>query len=421
VNIYPIRELAVGLRQGAGTLPLGRLAWVERQILFEFDKGFPVEKLNPSPFQLQERSGSTVIPGPGSLFGGLHGVFNDSLPDGWGLLLMDRKLRSKGIVPGELTPLDRLAWIGGRGMGALVYCPAHPALFSGSGADRMDLDHLAAEALLVLEGRPEVVLDQLLRAGGSPAGARPKALVGRSREGARLVHGEEALPDGFDYWLVKFGAQDDPPDIGAIEQAYASMARKAGVVMPDTALFPSRRGPGYFGAKRFDRGPGGVRTHMVSLSGLLHADHRLPSIGYEDFLKATLILTRNHAELAQAFTRMAFNVYGHNRDDHSKNHGFLMDEAGRWTLSPAFDMVYCPGPGGEHSMDVAGEGRAPGVRHLLKVAEAAGLPHKEARLRIDRVKTAVGEWPSLAREHDVSADSRERIHAVLKTHLHEKS
>lgn len=417
MKLQPIRILSVEMRLDGAPLPVGRLAWVDRQVLFEFDRRLP-EHLNPSPFQLREPPGSTVIPGPANgLFNGLHGVFNDSLPDGWGLLLMDRKLRSVGIQPGELTPLDRLAWIGDRGMGALAYRPEHPALAERTGRDGIDLDQLAGEALLVLEDSADVVIDRLLRAGGSPAGARPKALVGRSPDGGRLVHGCESLPAGYSNWLVKFGAHEDPPDMGAIEMAYARMAREAGIVMPETALFPSRRGPGYFGMQRFDRGADGTRLHMISLAGLLHADHRISSLSYDGFLKATNILTRRHQDLVQAYVRMAFNVLAHNRDDHTKNHGFLMGVDGEWRLSPAFDVVFSQGPGGEHSMDVAGEGRAPGLSHLLRVADEVGVRRKEAQEAIDRVRQAVGLWPGFAEEYGVSAGMRSAIKAAIERNV----
>ena len=405
----PIRTLTVGMRFGTGEIPVGRLAWIDRRILFEFDKTFPVEKSNPSPFKLQPAPGTSVIPGPERLFEGLHGVFNDSLPDGWGRLLMDRKLREGGIQPADLTPLDRLAWVGDRGMGALVYHPEHPALGQPSEDDALDLDRLALDARLVLEDDTHVVIDHLLRVGGSPGGARPKALLGRSPDGGRLVHGEEDLPEGYEHWLVKFGAREDPPDMGAMEQAYAAMAKEAGVVMPETALFPSERGPGYFGMKRFDRGPGGARVHMLSLSGLLDADNRIPSVGYVELLKATRFLTRRQNEVEQVFTRMVFNVFAHNRDDHPRNHGFLMNEAGEWSVSPAYDVVFSSGPGGEHALAVGQEGRAPGEKDILAVADATGVPRKMAQACIERVRAATAQWPQYADLHGVSPEMKAAV------------
>jgi len=410
----PVRTLAAGMRFHNRVISVGRLAWIERRILFEFDREFPVGSLNPSPFKLRPAPGTSVIPGPERPFEGLHGVFNDSLSDGWGRLLMDRKLREVGIQPGALTPLDRLAWVGDCGMGALTYQPEHPALGPALDPEALDLDRLARDARLVLEDDAAVVIDQLLRLGGSPGGARPKALVGRSPDGKRLVHGEEDLPECYEHWLVKFGAIEDPPDMGAVEQAYAAMAREAGVVMPETALFPSKRGPGYFGMKRFDRGQAGARVHMLSLSGLLDADSRIPSVGYEELLKATRFLTRRQSEVEQVFTRMVFNVFAHNRDDHPRNHSFLMNGEGEWSVSPAYDVVFSLGPGGEHALAVGLDGKDPGEDHILVVANTVGISRNTVRACVERVRASVAKWPEWASEYGVSARSTANVMKHLR-------
>ena len=324
---------------------------------------------------------------------------------------MDRKLRELGVHPGSLSPLDRLAWVGSRGMGALCYAPEHPAL-GERGDSELDLDAMAKAAKLVLEGSPEVVIDELLRVGGSPGGARPKALVGRSEDGASLIHGEEDLPPGYVYWLVKFGAREDAPETGLIELAYADMARAAGIIMPETARFPSRVGPGYFGVKRFDR-EAGRRIHTHTICGLLNADHRIPSIGYEELLKATFILTRKKDDLYQMYARMVFNVFAHNRDDHTKNHCFMMDETGEWHLSPGYDISFAFGPGGEHSLDIAGEGLNPTEEHLLKVAERSNVPKDMAKRTIERARSVVNKWPIFAKKHEVPTKAVQEIGKIL--------
>jgi len=407
----PITLLSVDLELGE-PIRVGRLAFFERQIVFEFDENFPADTLNISPFMLRPSPGSTLIKGPDRLFDGLHGVFNDSLPDGWGRLLIDRKLREVGIRQSQLTPLDRLAWIGSRGMGALTYKPEHPALADGDGQKFTDLDAIADAARVVLEDSPEAVFDQLLEVGGSPGGARPKALIDVSVDGATVIHGESDLPDGYDHWLVKFGAREDVPEIGRIEQAYADMAAEAGVTMPETRVFPSKSGPGYFGIKRFDRN-GCRRWHMHTICGLLHADFRLPSIGYEELLKATMALTRQQPDLEQMFTRMVFNVYAHNRDDHTKNHSFLMDASGEWRLSPAYDVVFSDGPGGEHSLDIGGEGTAPGEADIQKVGKSVGLSKAFIADCIDKVRTSVDQWATFADRHGVPRKLTSEIASVL--------
>lgn len=392
LTFRPITLLQVEIDLGSGPRSIGRLAWRDRAVYFEYDPVFLSSGLEISPFRLKLAAG--LVEGPADVFQRLPGVFNDSLPDGWGRLLMDRKLRDIGIQPGQLTPLDRLAWVGSHGMGALIYRPEHPALATTDGGV-IDLDHLAAESQLVLDDSPIAVLDELLRVGGSPHGARPKALVGLSLNHSRLVHGVDDLPDDHEHWIAKFRAVGDPVDIGAIEHAYAEMAREAGVVMPPTILFPATKGPGYFGIKRFDR-VGNRRVHMHTASGLLNVDHTLPSMGYATLLKLTRSLTRQQAAVEQMFTRMVFNVVAHNRDDHTKNHSFLMSEAGEWSISPAYDVTFSTGPAGEHALDIGGEGRKPGIKNIQAVADDVGVARNRADEIIDRVRASVNRWPEFA-------------------------
>lgn len=409
----PHGSLEVSLDTAGGRLPVGRLAQKAGSIYFAFTPSFS-ERLNPSPFMLRPEPGSSLIPGP-RLFEGLHGVFADSLPDGWGRLLMDRKLRGQGVDPAAVTPLDRLAWIGRGGMGALTY---EPDASSPIGTGTIDLDALRRASEEVLDDVPEKVLDALLAAGGSPGGARPKALVGWGGPGNDiLVHGRDELPPGFGAWIVKFGSRDDPQDCGAIEYAYSQMARQAGVDMPEARLFPSKKGPGYFALRRFDRSDGGGRLHTHTLAGLLHADFRLPSLDYDAFLKATLLLTNSALDVERAFVRMVFNVLAHNRDDHPKNHSFLMDGEGRWSLSPAYDVVFSSGPGGEHSMAVDGTGKNPTLQNMLNVAARFDISRARAKAFVERVADAVSQWEALARELGVSKKSagmvQKRLNALL--------
>jgi serine/threonine-protein kinase HipA len=259
----------------------------------------------------------------------------------------------------------------------------------------------------VLEGSTEEVLPALRIAGGSPGGARPKVLVG-VRDDGRIISGTSDLPPGFRHFLVKFGGKEDPPDMGPVEAAYARMAEAAGIGVPPTRLFETPDGGRYFGAERFDR-EGNQRVHMHTLGGLLHASHRVPSVDYEGFLKATLILTRDQRQVEEAFRRMVFNVLAHNRDDHVKNFSYLMGRDGVWRLSPAYDLVFSEGPGGEHTMAVAGEARRPTERDMLRVAETCDVGARRAREIVHEVRSGVAEWPAAARATGVSAETMRRI------------
>jgi serine/threonine-protein kinase HipA len=392
----------------AGTIePVGRLAWRRGQSYFEYAPSFLKRGRSISPIKLPLEP--RVFAGELEPFQGLHGVFNDSLPDGWGRLLLDRVLARRGILPSALTPIDRLAYVGSRGLGALRYRPEYDQERSRLA---VDLDVLAAHVRTVVDGDSEEVLDQLLELGGSSGGARPKVLVGVSANKHRILGGVDVLPPGYTHWLVKFRSSSDPEDVGAIEYAYSQMARAAGIAVPPTHLFPAGKGAGYFGTQRFDRRDN-MRVHVHSVCGLLHADYRLPSISYEDLLKATRLVTRNQVEVDQMFRRMVFNVFAHNRDDHTKNHAFLLEVDGEWKCSPAYDVTFSSSMGGEHMLSVGGEGRQPSIEHITAVARDTGVDDKTVQVCVTEVREAVTQWPAFAATAGVSQRSTKSIDVQL--------
>jgi len=378
---------------GSGERQLtGRLLLKNRQIFFEYDADFIKKGLELSPFKLPLKTG--VIESNDRTFEGLFGVFNDSLPDGWGRLLLDRKLMNVGLNPGTLSPLDRLCFVGTSGMGTLSYEPENSSAMSHI---TNDLDEIDSEIQATLDENDDYVED-LLILGGSSAGARPKVLLNI---------------DGVD-WLIKFRSHLDPKDISAIEYAYNLMAIDAGLVVPEAKLFPSRKGMGFFGVKRFDRN-GDSRIHMHTIAGLLHADHREPSLDYESIMKATLYLTKDIRQCEIQFRNAVFNVLSHNRDDHSKNFSFLMDETGNWTVSPAYDLTFSSGPAGEHSTMIMGEGKNPTKNHLLKLAGTVGIKQDKALEIIDQVLAATQKWDAFAGEVGVSTIQTKNIGEALRT------
>lgn len=399
-----MRRLEVYLDWDAEPIWVGTLAERDRRTFFEYSSTFLDAPLPISPIKLPVRPG--LHEDADRTFGGLHGVFYDSLPDGWGLLLMDRRFRQAGIDPGRVTPLDRLAYIGHRSMGALVYQPAEE--LDEDELLTVDLDDLSGQATRILKGSAEKVLPQLIVAGGSPGGARPKVLVGVREADDHIISGVTEMPDGYRPYMIKFGALEDEPDIGAVEGAYAIMARHAGIAVPPTRLFETDAGR-YFGVERFD--VDGGRHHVHTLGGFLHASHRYPSLEYDALLRATLVLTRDFRQAAAAFRRMAFNVLAHNRDDHARNFSFMMDRDGSWTLTPAYDLVFSYGIHGWHTMAIAGEAQNPTKSQMLQVGEANGVDRKDGLAIIEQVEDAVGDWQRVARELDVSAG---RIKSVAR-------
>lgn len=296
-------------------------------------------------------------------FEGLFGVFADSLPDGWGRLLVDRLMRKKGFDPHTIGNLERLAIVGASGMGALTYRPVIPM---DQVNDELTLDEIARECARILNTQSDDNLDYLFQKGGSSGGARPKVLT----------------KVGDEDWIIKFPSSDDRADIGKQEYDYAKCAVECGIIMEKVKLFPSARTKGYFGTRRFDRvdNTENGKLHMVSAAGLLETSHRIPNLDYEQLMKLTFLLTKSMEECEKLYRQMCFNVFAHNRDDHSKNFAYLyLEKEERWVLSPAYDLTYSNSLGGEHATTVAGNGVNPGMEELLAVAQGIGLPIAKAR------------------------------------------
>lgn len=389
---------------------VGRLGYVNRVAYFEYDREFQSSGLEISPIRHRTPGETVTIPPyDNAVFEGLHGVFHDSLPDSWGRLLVDRRARELGIEPATLTPLDRLAWVGDRGVGALCYEPTIDVW--GEDSSALDLNRLAGDAREVLEGKASEVIAELGQIGGSPGGARPKAMVAIN-EADGAIYGPTKVEDNFQHCLVKFRGIDDPEDAANIEKAYAEMAQAAGVNVPVTRLISGADRLSYFVSQRFDR-VGTERLHVHSASGILYADFRLPSLDYRDLIALTRAITRDHREVVAMFTVAVFNVLAHNRDDHARQFTYLMKRSGEWQLAPAYDLTFSPGPGGEHATSVLGRGRQIDHEHLIQLGKSADLTSSQSQEIIDQVASAVSRWDDYARAYDVGNQSRSRIGAAL--------
>ncbi len=399
----PLSQIRVSLHLDDLLLHVGRLAKREHKIYFEYDRSFVEEGLEISPIRLPLKTG--VQSSDPSVFEGLPGVFYDSLPDGWGRMLVDRKMRSIGVLPQELSTLDRLACVGQTGMGALVY---EPDRTNDIPDDGINIEAIASQVVEVLSGEAGDLLPHLLSLNGSSAGARPKAVIGLHKNRKDVIHGAHRMDGGYQPWLVKFPNAGDGADAGAIEYVYALMAVDAGLMMPDVHLFPSRTGGGYFAVQRFDKEQNN-RRHMHSACGLLHSDFRVPSLDYEDLLALTMILTRDIHEVEKMFRLAVFNVLAHNRDDHGKNFSYMMDKDGEWKLSPAYDLTFSSGPRGEQSTTVMGEGKTPNQSELMKLGLEATLPKNIIRNIIEQTGIALGSWLELASEYGVAKSNIDLI------------
>lgn len=343
---------------------VGTLALMKNNIVaFEYDSNWITNGFSISPFSLPLKK-QVFIPRIDP-FDGLYGVFSDSLPDGWGRLLVDRILNSQNINPREISQIDRLAIVGETGMGALSYKPEYNLLEDKDYQE--DYDNLALSCKKILNTEYSADLDKLFKLGGSSGGARPKILT--------KIDNED--------WIIKFPSSLDESNIGRLEYLYSVCAKKCKIDMPETKLFPSKISSGYFGIKRFDRKKLSTRVirklHMISVSGLLETSHRIPNLDYNDLMQLTLNLTKSFEEVEKLFRLMCFNVFSHNRDDHSKNFSFIYNEdLNKWELSPAYDLTYSYSINGEHATTINGNGVNPGLNDILKVAEKIGLDKKKA-------------------------------------------
>ncbi len=349
---------------------VGTLAMTaEHMVAFQYSDEWIENGFSISPFSLPLKK-QVFVPKK-DYFAGLFGVFGDSLPDNWGKLLLNRLLRSHKQNPEQLTALDRLAIVGKSGMGALTYYPEKHFLEQNSS---LDLDELAEQCQKILNTEYSEKLDELYHLGGTSGGARPKIMTEIDNEA----------------WIIKFPAHIDGNDSGKMEYDYSCCARKCGITMSETRLFPSEKCQGYFGIKRFDR-ENEKRIHMLTVAALLELDFEQPNLDYHDLMKLTNILTRDNKEDREnMFRRMCFNVFAHNRDDHSKNFSYLYDEAkDEWRLSPAYDLTYSNTYYGEHTTSVDGNGRNPGKKELLAVGLSAGMKKDSCLSIIDEIKGCV--------------------------------
>ncbi len=406
---------------------------------FEYEPEFAAAGIELSPLRMPATPGRIYrFPGLAKTsFDGLPGLLADSLPDRFGNALIDTWLAGQGRAPGSFDAVERLCYIGMRGMGALEFVPAR-------GPDPTVDDELDVAALVELAGEvlahranlaeslaapdKQRAMQEMLRVGTSAGGARPKALIAWNPETEEARSGQIEVPPGFEYWILKFdGVDDTSRDLGrskgygAIEWAYSEMARAAGIEMTECRLLEEgdRR---HFMTRRFDRSADGDKVHMQSLAALEHLDFELGDAhSYEQSFGVIRRLGLSAEAAEEQFRRMVFNVVGRNQDDHVKNISFLMDRRGNWSLSPAFDVVYSFNPAGRwtrvHQMSINGKRDGFTMADLDEAASVAGLKRGAARRITDEVTTTVARWPEFAAAAGVPEETTAAIHAALRLRL----
>lgn len=400
-------KIKVSLDFGTSIVEVGVLVEQNQEIYFRFDPSFLESNLDISPFKLKKTT--EILLSPKTPFDGLFGVFNDSIPDGWGRLLLDRKLIESGKNPKEITVLDRLSMLGKSAQGAFIY---EPVTNKGkSENERVNLDLIAQESEDLLKTGSASFLDQLYHLGGNSVGARPKILVNYNH---KLNQFSTLSEEEFEPLIIKFPALNDFKDIARIEYSYYKMALACGIEMSKSNLFYSEKGKVFFGTKRFDR-KGNQRLHLHSACGLLHDDFRYSTLDYGHVMDAANRLENNLTACEKVFRLAVFNVYASNMDDHSKNVAFLMNENGNWCLAPAFDLTFSPSPGGYHSLSVGNIYQEIGKKELLKLSSYFGI--NNGNEIIDQVKEIISKWNMFSTEAEINKKESKLIERTLLENL----
>lgn len=392
---------------------------------FAYTDAFRLRGIEPSPLHMPASEDRVFLftDLPAATYHRLPALLADALPDDFGNALINRYMADKGIPAAAVTPLDRLAYMGNRAMGGLVFKPARgPATHKPTAIELGDLVAQARKAVAGHIGDDDhasAALRSIIDVGTSAGGARAKAVVAWNPATDEIRAGQLAAPEGFEHWLLKFdgmGVDSElgmSQDYGRIEYAYHLMARAAGITMTACRLL-KENGRAHFMTLRFDRGPAGVRHHMQTLCALAHLDYRKKGVNAYSQLFATInALGLPYEALEEALRRMAFNVMARNCDDHTKNFSFRLKQGQGWELAPAYDITFAHNPTGEwthqHLMSVNGKFKDFKREDLL--AEASRFGVGTARAVLEQVGDAIAQWPGFADAADVSAAQSKAIQA----------
>jgi len=425
-DFIPIKKIRVHRRLSNGKkVDVGQLAQNKLSVYFQYDEGYLANFHSLSPFKLPFNH--NLIKAPKTPHNHLHGVFADSLPDGWGLLLMDRVFRQNNIQTSQITALDRLAYMGNNCMGALSYSPVSeikPRDISGT----IKLEQLGKDAVNVFEGNSHKVLPALANI-GSPGGARPKAQIYINP----LIPTQMTTTSlaGYEPWLVKFTS----PTLllgheeGLCEAAYLTIAHSIGIKVPEWKILNmngDNQQSNWLAMRRYDCEQSGDflgRYHTHSLCGLLDADFRQPALDYEDIIRASQVLCKSPAVGKDFFKRAIFNLFTLNQDDHSKNWEFIQHDDGKWFPAPFFDITFSPTPHNEHSTAYVGYGKTPSLKAIQKLASLASYKNWiDAQTVIKEIIDAINNWDTIASKLSISKTTRDMISKQLKqTQLDNKS
>jgi serine/threonine-protein kinase HipA len=403
---------------------------------FQYDPEFARSGIEVSPITMPLGDRIYTFPAlPPATFHGLPGLLADSLPDRFGNAVVDAWLSTRGRSPESFNAVERLCYVGSRGMGALEFAPSTGPAARAARVLHVDaLVELASSILSqrrnwntsLAEGGRTGALNDILRVGTSAGGARAKAVIAWNRQTNEVRSGQVAAGSGFEYWLLKLDgvsgnedkALEDPKGYGLIEYAYSLMARAAGITMSECRLLEERHRR-HFMTRRFDRQPGGGKLHMQSLGALAHLDYNQPGAhAYEQAMRTIRQLGLPAESVEEMFRRMAFNIVARNQDDHVKNVAFLMDKRGAWALAPAFDFIYSYNASGPwtaiHQMTMNGKRDGFTMADFRACGRSALFPRGRADAIVDQVRDAVTRWREFAEQARVPQASREEVSRHLR-------
>ena len=419
---------------------IGAVSWDETRSLgvFQYDPAFVGAGIDVAPLKMPSREAPYEFPALNrESFRGLPGMLADALPDRFGNRLIDAWLAETGQSPEDFNPVDRLCYIGRRGIGALEF---EPALRKQTKAKKLEVARLVDLANRVLDeranhlGRPggendAEALEDILSVGTSAGGARAKAVLAWNPKTGEFRSGQLDADEGFEHWLLKFDGVSnnrdrelaDPEGFGKIEYAYARMARAAGITMSECRLH-HEGGRSHFMTKRFDRVGTRRKIHMQTLGAMQHFDFNDPSAwSYEQAAMTIRELGLGMVAVEEQFRRAFFNVVARNQDDHVKNISFLMDRSGKWTLSPAYDVVYAYNPRGvwtrNHQMSLAGRRNGFERDDILRFAASIGMKKRKALKIMDEVSASLRDWGKHAEAAGVAPRDVARIEKAFRSHL----
>lgn len=420
---------------------IAAVSWLEDRdyAVFQYTPEFAQSGIGVSPIVMPPRTAPYEFPAlPRDAFKGLPGLLADSLPDKYGNALIDAWLVREGRDPASFNPVERLCYIGTRGMGALEF---HPTLLKAPHRSRqlridalVDLANQVLDQRLGMRGKlagtdDHEAIEEILRVGTSAGGARAKAVLAWNPETGEFRSGQAPAETGFSYWLIKFDGVSnnrdkelvDPQGFGLIEYAFSKMASDAGIEMSECRLH-YEGGRSHFMTRRFDRTAAGGKLHMQSLAALRHFDFNLPgAYSYEQAVETIHKLDAEADAIEQQFRRAVFNIFIRNQDDHVKNIAFLMDRSGRWRLSPAFDVAYSYNPTGEwtstHQMALSGKRDDFTIEDLITFGAYCGFKRRKSLSIISEIADRVRDWPAYARTVGVHEPDGRRIGEQLRLDL----